>query len=496
MTRLRGSDRRFLALLAACSLAGVLLAGCGKKSSPTLVTTGSRTLTVADFEAYARRSEVVQPYLSLPESAQKRALFDDVLAYEVLAEAAIRKGFDKDTAYTKIDTDLLPRILPDALYDKRIGDVAKVSESEAKLYFDAPKNEYQLALIMVTDTTLMPSLVARLDRGEAFEEVARTGSQDPETASNGGRVQNWVTLGQLPSPFEQAVAPLKKGERSKPVTQRTGSYVFKVLDVRPHQNAQPWDVAKADVIRMLENKKRGELAEKYLSGLKDKAHVKIEGPGWEVVDGPLVAVPDSLELFLATDPTKAGLTSDQLSQVLGTWLERKYTVTDLLHDIAAAPMNERPPSTRSDLMRQFVEGKAMSDILIAEAKKEGLDESPEVERQLSQAKTAFLVQKYIESLPRPVPIAPPTPAMLDSITQQMVNAMGAPNASAIHFKNLPPVVQQQIVSQWQNEQMQKRQQDRLKSEVERLKAEIKPVINEEALKSIPWPLPPEDGEKA
>ncbi len=498
MTRIQGSDRPWgapaaLLALSGLVLAGALVTGCAKARAPALVTTGSRTLTVADFEAYARRSEVMQPYLALPESAQKRALLDALVDYEVLAEAAVRKGLDKDSAYSKIEGEILPRILPDALYDRKIGAVAKVSESEAKLYFDSQKTEYQLGLIMVTDSTLMPSLVARLDRGESFEEVARTGSQDPETAPNGGLVPNWVTLGQLPSALEQSIAPLKKGERSKPVHQRTGTYVFRVVDTRPYENAQPFDAAKPDILRMLENKKRGELAEKYLASLKEKAHLTLDGPGWSVVDGTLLAVPDSLEIFLATDPRQAGVTEQELSQLLGSWLERKYTVADLLKDIAAAPMNERPPSTRSDLVRQFVEGKAMSDILMAEAKREGLDKSDDVERQIGQAKTAFLVQRYIETQIPSTAAAQPTPAMLDSITKQMVTAMGGPNADAIRFQNLPPVVQQQIVGQWQQQQ----QQQRLKAEVDRLKAEIKPAIDEEVLRAIPWPPPQADaGEKA
>jgi hypothetical protein len=55
----------------------------------------------------------------------------------------------------------------------------------------------------------------------------------------------------------------------------------------------------------------------------------------------------------------------------------------------------------------------------------------------------------------------------------------------VKFQSLPPQIQQQIVSQWQ---MTHRQQ-LLKAEVDRLKAEIKPVVDQKALSSIPWPVP-------
>ena len=60
-------------------------AGCGKGQGKALVTTGSRRLTVEQFEEYGRDPQVIMPYAALPESAQKKALFEDLLSYEVLA---------------------------------------------------------------------------------------------------------------------------------------------------------------------------------------------------------------------------------------------------------------------------------------------------------------------------------------------------------------------------------------------------------------------------
>lgn len=504
MTRVKGSVRHrssFAALSesfpawAAVLVAGLaLLPSCSKSGSPTLVKTGDRVLTVADFEAYARRSDVMQGYAALPESAQKQALLDDLVSYEVLAEAARKNGYDKDSAYTKIEEEMLPRILPDLLYDKKIGDAVRVSDGEAKLYYDSQKNEYQLAVIMVTDSTVMPALLARVNKGEPFEEVARSASQDPETAKNGGLLANWVTLGQLPTSIEKAIAPLKKGEHTGGLKQRNGTFAFRVVDIRPHENPTSFEQSKADILRMLESKKRGELADRYLSGLREKAHLKIEGPGWAVVEGPLLALPDTLQRWITVDPRKAGLTDEQLDQELGSWSGTKYTVRSLLKDIGAAPPIERPSIQRSDLLRQFVEGKAMSDILMTEARSEGLDKSPEVARQIQQTRTAYLVDRYIQNSIARTPAAMPTPAQLDSITQHQLNQMnqmGPDGAKArpkdIHFASLPPMVQQQIIGMWQREQ----QQVRLKAEVDRLKAELKPVIDQNVFRAIVWPVPEE-----
>src|SRR5687767_16008839 len=92
------------AALALALALGIALgaAGCAKDREPTLVTIGSRKLTVEDFKAFAREPQIAQQYGALPESAQKRGLLDDLIHYELLAEAAVRKGYDKDTAYTRL----------------------------------------------------------------------------------------------------------------------------------------------------------------------------------------------------------------------------------------------------------------------------------------------------------------------------------------------------------------------------------------------------------
>ena len=113
MTRRIPSFARVAALAAA--VLGFALAGCspGGDRSPTLITVGSHKITVNDFTSYAGDPQVMAPYRGLPDSLAKRTLLDDLLSYELLAEAARRQGLDKDTAYASIEKTVLPRILPD-----------------------------------------------------------------------------------------------------------------------------------------------------------------------------------------------------------------------------------------------------------------------------------------------------------------------------------------------------------------------------------------------
>jgi hypothetical protein len=494
MTRRKGfAVRRALSSLLLVGIAGALCAvavpGCSKggDGSPTLVTVGSRRISVADFEAYGRDPQIIAPYQQLPDSVAKRTLLEDLLSYELFAEAATRQGLDKDTAYANIEETVLPRLLPDALYESKISALVKSSDEEARLFHEKQKKEYQLGVIRTADSTSMRTLIARLDRGESFEEVARTGSQDPTTAGQGGRIEGWLTIGQLPPDVETAVAPLAKGGRTGIVAQRTGSYVFQVFDVRDKVDPVPFEQAKEQVKASLEARKRGALVDKYLLGLKSSYALKVEGPGWDVVRGKFLAAPDSVAARMVMDAGASGLSADERKQTVATWKGRVYTVGDLLSDIGKADPQERPPLVREDAVQMFIEGHAMNDILVAEAKKQKLDTSPQVKRQLARAKAAFLVNKYLEKNLSQSSLGSPTPAELDSVTAALVAGMGGTGGGPVpKFADLPPVIQQQIANEW----MEKKRQALLKAEVERLKAEIKPVVDEKQFARIAWPVPP------
>src|SRR5262245_61485855 len=170
------------AVVVALAATGCSKGGGSGDTSPTLVTVGKRRISVNDFTAYAAEPQVVSQYQGLADSVAKRTLLDDLLGYELFAEAAQRQGLDKDTAYAKIEEQVLPRLLPDALYDTKISSQVKASDEEARLFHEQQTHEYQLGVLMTSDSMAMHTLLHRLDQGESFEDVARTGSQEPHSA--------------------------------------------------------------------------------------------------------------------------------------------------------------------------------------------------------------------------------------------------------------------------------------------------------------------------
>src|SRR5438552_1539855 len=290
MSSLRGARRRISPsrpLLAVAVLAAGLVAGfaggCAKPSDRALLTVGDRHMTRADFEEYARDPQVTMRYMMLPESLQKHALFDDLESYELLAAAGEKDGFTKDSDYVHLEDIAAPRLLQDALYDKHIGTVLKVSEDEARIFYESPKLEYRLAVIMLPDTNAARSVLQRLAQGETFANVAKTASMDPGTSANNGEIQGWLSLMQLSPAAEDALTPRHKGEHTGAIVDRTGVFVFNGLDTRPRKIDTPFDKVKGQMIQMLEARKKGVLVDKYLADLRTKADLKVDGPGWPIV---------------------------------------------------------------------------------------------------------------------------------------------------------------------------------------------------------------------
>lgn len=479
-----GSSRRLFSVLVLLAV----VAGCSGPKSPTVFSVGSRSISVDDFNALASAPGVLDPYLSLPDSAKKRALLNDLVDYETLAAAAERDGLDKDSSFVKFEQSIPEKVLPDALYEAKVGSQATVSDDEAKLYYDTLDKEYELAVIMANDSTVLAALKARLDRGEAFEEVARTGSQDPGTGQNGGALPGWFTLDRFSKSVEDAIKPLTKGGVTGAIHEGQGHFVFKVRDVRPRADKPAFETQKDAVKQQLTARKRAELATKYLAGIKRSYDLKLDGDGWQVANGVMVSLPESLSQYLGTDPKRAGLTDDDLKAQLASWKGRTYTVNDMLDDMAKSAPQDRPPSNRSDLFKTYVEGKAMVDILVREAKKEGIDKTPKVARLLRQERTRRLVQDFLTKASLP---APPTLAELDSVTAALVAAQGgAPQP--IHYGDLPPQIQQQIQQQLQ----ESKQKDIVRATVEREKSALKPKVDEKVFDSIAWPVAPAEQEKA
>lgn len=140
-----------------------------------------------------------------------------------------------------------------ALYDEQFGSVD-------------PDPEFNASHILVETEAEAQALIAELDDGADFAELAREHSTGP-SGPNGGNL-GWFGLGQMVPPFEEAVVALEPESVSAPVETQFGWHVIRLNEQR--QAAVP---SLDDVREDLENAVRDQAVEAQIQALRDAAEV-------------------------------------------------------------------------------------------------------------------------------------------------------------------------------------------------------------------------------
>jgi peptidyl-prolyl cis-trans isomerase D len=141
------------------------------------------------------------------------------------------------------------------------------------------------------------SILARLDKGESFEKLAREFSDDPGSASKGGDL-GYFSRGEMTPEFEKVAFSLKKGEHSGIVKTPFGFHIIEVTDIKP-QVTKPFAAVRDELVKEYQAKERNDLFTEKSDILANKA---FEQPD------TLQGVADTLGLEIETSDwlTKAG----------------------------------------------------------------------------------------------------------------------------------------------------------------------------------------------
>ncbi len=99
------------------------------------------------------------------------------------------------------------------------------------------------------------NILARLDAGESFGDLAKELSDDPGSAASGGDL-GFFGRGMMTPEFEEAVFGLQKGERSQPVKSPFGFHIIELVDIKP-EVATPLAEVRDELVDQLLSEERG-----------------------------------------------------------------------------------------------------------------------------------------------------------------------------------------------------------------------------------------------
>lgn len=208
-----------------------------------------------------------------PDSPQlKDAVREELIRREVLAQDAARAGVDK-RADVQAQMDMAKQAILIRAYLQDYIKNNPVSDADLQKEYQGIKSrmgdkEYKARHVLVETENEAKAVIARLQSGEAFEEVAKV-SRDPGSKDKGGEL-GWSNPGMFVAPFSEAMVKLEKGKyTAAPVKSDFGYHVIQLDDVRTLQ-APPFDEVKPQLQQRLQQQK----VEQHVMELRNKAKVQ------------------------------------------------------------------------------------------------------------------------------------------------------------------------------------------------------------------------------
>nr|WP_218573146.1 peptidylprolyl isomerase [Pseudomonas sp. L-22-4S-12] len=120
---------------------------------------------------------------------------------------------------------------------------------------------------------LAERLYERIVAGEDFAELAKSYSEDPGSALNGGDL-NWIDPNSLVPEFREVMAKTPSGELSKPFKSPYGWHVLEVIGRRATDSSE--QVREQQAMNVLRNRKYDEELQAWLRQIRDEAYVEIK----------------------------------------------------------------------------------------------------------------------------------------------------------------------------------------------------------------------------
>ena len=241
---------------------------------------------ITEAELKLAESDLDQQFKQLPEDQRRGAALSALIEIRLLAAKAGEKGLDKDDDFKRRVAFLQERALHSAFVEKEVA--ATVTEDAIRARYDKEiaqmpaTNEVKARHILVATEEEAKAVLAELDAGKSFEDVAKEKSTDG-SAQAGGDLGYFQT-GQMVPEFEKAAFALEPGAVTKePVKTQFGFHIIKVEDKRPVQ-PPAFDEVKESVRSLL-------LRESYFAMAKDIRNAATV----EVKDEALKAALEKLE---------------------------------------------------------------------------------------------------------------------------------------------------------------------------------------------------------
>jgi len=249
--------------------------------------------TITESELSLAETELDPQFAQLPADQKRAAALSAMIEIRLMAAESEKAGVADDAEFKRRMEFLRLRALHSQFVSDKVA--AAVTDEAIRARYDQEiaaqpaTNEVRASHILVDSEDKAKEIIAKLDAGGDFAELAKENSKDG-SAADGGDL-GYFGPGRMVPEFEQAAMALEVGQHSKePVKSQFGFHVIKVTDKRPQQ-PPAFEQVRTQIRSLLLREKYFELA----AALRGAAQVDIADPALkasvEAIDKPAEAKP-------------------------------------------------------------------------------------------------------------------------------------------------------------------------------------------------------------
>ncbi|MEY4306231.1 MAG: hypothetical protein RIT52_2406 [Pseudomonadota bacterium] len=264
---------RFLAgAILSAGLALPVLAEDAPTAATVVATVNGTEITLGHM--IVAREALPEQYKALPPDVLFKGILDQLVQQTALEQSMEGKLTRRDAL--QMENDKRGYVSSRALEGVVLGavtDEALQAAYDAKFKDAKPQTEYSASHILVADEAKAKELLAQLDGGADFAELAKANSTDTGSGANGGDL-GWFGLGMMVKPFEEAVVAATPGKVVGPVKTDFGYHLILVKETRVA--AQPTlDDLRDELASDIEQK----AIEAHVKSITEAAEVEKPGEG-------------------------------------------------------------------------------------------------------------------------------------------------------------------------------------------------------------------------
>lgn len=255
-------------------LAGVALAGCGKRADKAVVArAGSSALTAEEF--YASIPEQLRAVMTLEDQEETLKSWGKT---EIFYQAGLSAGIGQNDDIRRRLKEIERELIAEEYIRRLMNDVPAVTDEGARTYFEAHKADYamqvRLAHILVRNRAEAERARKQIRSGTRFETVARSVSID-QTAATGGDL-GYMRRGEMIHELEEPAFELAVGQVSDVIPSSYGYHIIRVLDRHPGAGLPTFESKYAAVMNFLTSERRREAFDERLRELQERAPVVVD----------------------------------------------------------------------------------------------------------------------------------------------------------------------------------------------------------------------------